>query len=281
MEVSNITDENIEEYSDLIIADIAENIGRKYFRAKAVTDGDDEVVGVMVWEYKNIGDDKDAEAELSWISLNNIESGRELINAFRKDAVEEAVAKTYFEKKDPEDGLPDILSKLKFKTAKQESRDIYITVGELAENKVAAKKAPSYIKSLSEVSYREFRQGIIGCLYNGKKGMVEDLSTLSMDWYEPGISCVVKTDDELTGFLLVHKLPSGGLMPLLFYASGPNFRVDLLDMMCYAIRKAASDYPAETKVLIRRHNNAVHALSDKLFPGIKGEEVLFGERPEG
>ena len=281
MEISNITDENIEEYSDLISADVAENIGRKYFRARAVTDGGDKVSGVMVWEYRNISDEKDAEAELSWLSMKNVESGRELFSAFRKDAVEEAVAKTYFEKKDSEDGLSDILSKLKFKTAKQESRDIYITVGELAENKVAAKKAPSYIKSLSEVSYREFRQGIIGCLYNGKKGMVEDLSTLSMDWYEPEISCVVKTDDELTGFFLIHKLPSGVLMPLLYYAGGPNFRIDLLDMMRYAIRKAAADYPADTKVLIRRHNNAVHALSDKLFPGIKGEEILFGERPEG
>ena len=280
MTVSNITDENIEEYSDLIDGDIAENIGRKYFRASAVTNKADEVGAVMVWEYKNTGDDKDPEAELSWLSLKDNECTRELFNAFRKDIVEEAVARTYFELEDPKDKLSDVFSKLKFKTTKRESRDIYTTVGELAGNKIAAKKAPSYIMSISDISYREFRQGIIGCLYNGKKGMVEDLSTLSMDWYEPELSCVVKTDDELTGFLLIHKFPSGVLMPLLFYAGGPNYRMDLLDMMRFSVRKAASIYPAETKVLIRRHNDAVRALSDKLFPGVQGEEILFGERPE-
>ena len=199
-----------------------------------------------------------------------------------KDALEMKLDEADYQAENTTERLThdDVFSKLKFKTTKRESRDIYTTVGELAGNKIAAKKAPSYIMSISDISYREFRQGIIGCLYNGKKGMVEDLSTLSMDWYEPELSCVVKTDDELTGFLLIHKFPSGVLMPLLFYAGGPNYRMDLLDMMRFSVRNAASIYPAETKVLIRRHNDAVRALSDKLFPGVQGEEILFGERPE-
>ena len=136
------------------------------------------------------------------------------------------------------------------------------------------------IAELGEITGREFRQGIIGCLYNGRKGIYDDLSAIPIGWYDQEISCVVRTDDEVTGFLLVHRTPSGSLMPVLFYAGGPNSRMDLLGMLIFAIQRAGEECPPDTKVLIRRHSHEVRALSDNLFPGVKGREILYGERTE-
>ncbi|MBR4513842.1 MAG: hypothetical protein IKO61_03020 [Lachnospiraceae bacterium] len=56
--------------------------------------------------------------------------------------------------------------------------------------------------------------------------------------------------------------------------------MDLLNLIRFAIRSAAAEYGPDTKILIRRHNQAVKALSDKLFPDKKGKMALFGKRKE-
>ena len=66
----------------------------------------------------------------------------------------------------------------------------------------------------------------------------------------------------------------------LLFSSGGDSRVDILRMMIRSIRAAAGKYPEDTPVILRRHNKTVQALTDKLFPGKKGEAVLYAERKE-
>ena len=88
------------------------------------------------------------------------------------------------------------------------------------------------------------------------------------------------TDDRVSGFLLVHQLASKRLSVDLLFSSSGDARHDILRMITRSIRTAIDKYPIDTPVVLRRHNNSVHALTDKLFPDKKGEMILFGERKE-
>ena len=280
MEVVAITEENLDEFTDVIDVDIAENIGRKYYRGIGIRDEMDDIVASMIWEYKNANDDADTRTELMWVSMNTEEHADELFKYYREDAKFENVKTSFFDMAIPEELVSEALTKHGFTVKEHESRDIYTTVGEVAKFSLAQKKPPSYIVGLFDLTVKQYRQGVISCLYKGKKGMMEDLSGVPMGWYDQDISCAVRTDDEITGFLLVHKTPSGILMPVLFYASGPNSKMDLLNMIRFSIRSAAAECRPDTKILIRRHSQAVKALSDKLLPDKKGEPALFGKRKE-
>ncbi len=70
------------------------------------------------------------------------------------------------------------------------------------------------------------------------------------------------------------------MAPVLLYAVGPNSKLDLVNMIRFTIRSAAEEYDPDTKILIRRHNPSVKALSAKLLPELKGEVAMFGEREE-
>ncbi|MBR4515713.1 MAG: hypothetical protein IKO61_12610 [Lachnospiraceae bacterium] len=280
MEIVEINEENLDEFVDYIDEDVAESIGRKYYRGMGIIDDSEDILGSLIWEYKNSNDDDDTLAELVWLSLEQGAESDELFEAFKEDAEFENVKKSFFELENPDEVVAEALTAQSFKTKKRESRDIYTTVGELAGLSIARKKPPSYIVGLFDLTVKQYRQGIITCLYKGRKGLVEDLAVMPMGWYDMDVSCAVRTDGEITGFLLVHRYPSGILAPVFLFASGPNSKMDLLNMLRYAIRSAAEEFSPETSVLIRRHNPAVKALSDKLFPGVKGDTVLYGERKE-
>ncbi len=110
--------------------------------------------------------------------------------------------------------------------------------------------------------------------------VLEDLSYLPKRWFEQTVSCCVKTDGKVSGFLLVHACPSGVLMPVLFFAVGADSRFNLLEMMRFSIAQAALNYPKDTVIRILRRNPPVRALSEKLFPGRKGKPAKAGKRFE-
>lgn len=280
MDVVDITEENIEDLMDLVDVDVADNIGRRYFHGKVLVNGEGESVGVLIWEYKNLDEYSDNEAELSCVSLVGDTNGKELFDAYKTEVDSENVVKSFFELEDPDENVYESIVDQDFKTRKQESRDVYVPLEKLAAHKVSIGRVPNYVVALKDISSRDFKQGIIGCLYRGRKGILEDIAVLPKEWYEKELSCVVRTDDDLTGFLLIRRLPSGSLMPVLFYAVGPNYKMDLVNMLRYSIQKATESYESDTKILIRRHTEAVKALVGKLFPELQGEEILAGIRKE-
>ena len=126
----------------------------------------------------------------------------------------------------------------------------------------------------------QFWQGITNCVLHDKKGLMDDLAVMAKDWYDPQISCYVMTDGRINGFFLIHRTPSGILMPVLLTAIGPDSRLDLLNMLSYTINATVENYPADTKIEIRRHAEYVNALVSFLLPGRKGETVWTGSRIE-
>ena len=277
MELFDITIDNSTELSDILETDIRESIGRKYYCGKAIMDDEKKPVGCLVWEYKNVNDETDTETEIVCFNVQDERAGKELLDAFDTDS-SMAGGKTYVYLPAFEKIQADILESKGFSLKQQESRDIYLTVEELAENKLFKKNPTSYVFGLDEISGREFRQGIMKCLFYGKRGLLEDISSLPMTWYDPEVSCVVRTDDELTGLLLVHRFPSGILMPCVLYASGPDAKTDLLDLMRFSVQAAARTCSGDTKVLIRRDKSFVRGLAEKLFPKKQGDVSIYGER---
>ena len=56
MKMTVLTVDNIEDYRDFIGADMAENIGRNYYRGLIAEDGS-ECLGGIIWQYKNAGNE--------------------------------------------------------------------------------------------------------------------------------------------------------------------------------------------------------------------------------
>ena len=63
MDIVNLDEENIEMYTDYLTPDVAENVGRTFYRGLIVEDNDSPVAG-MVWDVKNMMRDDDVVAFL-------------------------------------------------------------------------------------------------------------------------------------------------------------------------------------------------------------------------
>ena len=80
--------------------------------------------------------------------------------------------------------------------------------------------------------------------------------------------------------LLLHQLPSERLSVDLLFSSEEDMQSDYHLMIMHSIRKASVKYPDKTPVIIKRHDQVIHTMTDRLFPNIKGDTVLYGERRE-
>lgn len=131
---------------------------------------------------------------------------------------------------------------------------------------------------LCEISPREYKQGIMACVFNGRYRLLDDLPFLSMTRFEPDISCCVFLDDKVQGFLLVHETTEGTLIPELFFALEPDANLHLLQMLHFSVQAVIEYKDAEAKVIVKRHNDATKKLSARLFPGKKGDTVICCEK---
>ena len=277
MEVLEITQENINNFGSIMPEDVIESIGRKFYHAKVLMDDSQETLGCLVWSYKDVNEESDTEAEIVYISIADEDSGRELFDSFVNEAKEEAVGRVFLEFGTDDETLKDFLTDIGFNITEKESRDIYVNILELQNIKFLQKRPPSRVYALFDVSAREFRQGIMKCIYFGKRGLMEDLSSLPKTWYDPAVSCAVKADDEITGVLLIHTFPSGDVMPCLLFADGPDAKMDLLDMLRFSAQSVSYQYSENTRLLIRRESPTTIGLVKKLFPDKKGENIYYGE----
>jgi len=277
MSIIELNEENITEFGDIIDPDTAESIGREFYRGVAVRAGEDSPSGALIWEYKNLEDDSDTGAEIVFITAGNKEAAEELLSEFDGQTSGEAVVRSFFEMGDISDDARKGFTDDGFSVTSGESRDLFVSVSDLS-GLAAKKKVPPKIVGLSDVTEAQFMQGVINCLFNGKKGIMEDLEYIEKDWFEQDISAAVITDGKISGFFLVHCFPSGKLMPVLLTAMGPDANVDLLYMLCFSADRALKKYSGDTPVIIRRHNDTVGALAGKLFGQKTGKEAVFGER---
>ena len=279
MNIKEIMEDNIEEYSSIISEDVAENMERMYYRGLACHDDDGGVQSAMIWELRSVEKDGDTEACIESVYADDLGSLEDLLKEYHDQAVDEEVVRSFFEITALDKEVGDALGGLGFDISSVEGSDVMLTVSELAAIPLMKKKPPSYIKSIAELDIKSYHQGIMKILFKNDVSAMEDLSYIPKNWFEQDVSCYVITDNKVNGFLLVHKFPSGILRPVLYCATGPDSVKDLAYMMIYSIGRAAEKHP-DSKVLIRRRNDKVKAMVNKLFPGKKGEPAMSGKREE-
>ncbi|MCR5094885.1 MAG: hypothetical protein K6B72_13035 [Lachnospiraceae bacterium] len=279
MDPVKISEDNLEEYSELLPPDIAENMSRDFYRGVAL--GGSDAGAAAVWELRDAdGESADTTSEMKWLFQRDEESGQELLKSYRKAAAEEFVVRTFYEFPADAEGCRELLAAGGFSVEEKEGRDVVTTIGELNALAIAKGKVPSHVQGVGELTIRQYRRGIMDCLFHGHKGMLQDLAKLPMNYFDQEVSSCVFLDDKVNGFLLVHEMPSGPVFVNYMCAFEPEMRTNLALMIRRSIQKAAEKYPAETAVILRRYNEATKKLVEKLFPGKKGEMVIAGERKE-
>ena len=280
MDIQAISAEDIFEYSDYVDSDIAENMNRIYYHGMAGFDCEDgSLLSILIWELKSVDEKDKPDSELKWLYVADPSVIVPLFECYREAANEYEVKKTSFEFPSSEE-KEEALADCGFSINQTESKTLEVTLKECADLSIAKKAAPGYVQSIEELDEQDFLQGLMNILFNYESPALEDISFIPKQWYEQAISCCIKTDENVSGMLLIHACPSGALIPVLFFAVGADSRMNLLEMMRYSIRKAAECYPEDTVVRIHRRNDSVKALSKKLFPGKKGEPAIAGERME-
>ena len=280
MNIKEIVANNIKEYAGIVDPDIAENMTRMYYRGLACHDDDDSVKSAMIWELQAVEEESDTESRIECVYAKDPGSIEELLGAYHGQAVDEEVKRSFFEYPSLDEKVWESLSGQGFDIASVEGRDVHITIDELASLPLAQKKAPSFVESLADLETTEYHQGIMKLLLKSDTCPMEDMCYIPKSWFEQDISCFVKTDGKVNGFLLIHEFPSGMLMPVFFRATGPDASKNIAYMMIYSINKAAKKYPGDRTVLVRRRASYIEALVQKFFPGRKGVPAVAGERRE-
>ena len=278
MEIKRLNEDNVEDYEEILDPDVSESIGRDFYRGVVALDPDMEAVGAMIWEYKNMEEEKDTDVEICLIRAEEEDAARQMLEEYDEQTEACEVRRSYFEVADLPEAVRQVFTEAGFTLTDREGNDLRLTISDMKPISALKKKVAGNIVGLSDISELQFMQGVTTCLFNGRKGLVEDLEFMEKDWFEEDVSSCAITDGKISGMLLVHRFPSGTLMPVLLAATGPDSKIDLINMIVYAARKAAECYPNENSVVIRRHNKTVQALSAKLFAKKTGEQVIYGCR---
>ena len=276
MEIKEINHANLSDHEELASSDEAENIGRTCCRGLMAYDMF-ESKGAIVWTTMNAETDNAGE-EIGFLQASDEYAAAELIEEHDAVVRSEGIAYSFLEEKDMPEGIRSALESAGFRVVNTESRDICTDVGSLDGIKVPRTRLPDYVMSIGRLTEIELWNGLTLCLYDGRKGLVEDLDQMTEEWFDPDISSCIKADGKVEGMLLVHRSPSGTLMPVLFYCRGRDQNKNLMYMLRFSINAARKKYDADTKVVLRRHDDATTNLISYLFPDAKGESVYRGER---
>ena len=279
MEFIEITSENAEDFSAYIDEDMAENLDRTFFRSIGVLEGD-APVGAIVYELKDSENEEDTKSRIRVLCGDNDDIKCGLLEEYKKELSEDEVLESFFESGD--ELLAGILEGNGFSCSQTEGEEIEVSIDDIKKLISIFKitRFPEYIQSISGLSVLQYRTFIKNCLFKGKHGICEDLAYLPKTWFEQDVSSCVLIDDKVDGVLLMKKTPSGRLVAQLYVDIGPDSKKNLILLLAYTCVKTVELYPEDTKVIIRRHNDSVRKLTDKLVAGRKGDTVFVGTRRE-
>lgn len=276
MEIKDINHANLNDYEPLVNSDESENIGRTCCHGMMAYDLF-EPRGAMVWTQMNIDSDDPSE-EIGFFDVLDEEAAADLMEEHDSAIESDGIRRSFMEAADMPDSIRHAMEEAGFKVSSAESRDIIIDVGWLDNIKVPKSRVPDYITGIDCLSEMELWNGLTLCLYNGRKGLVEDLDLMTEEWFEADISSCVRADGNVEGLLLIHRTLSGVLMPVLFYCDGRNQNKNLMYMLRFSINAIKKKYSRDTRILLRRHNEATIRLISYLFPDARGETVYRCER---
>lgn len=278
MAIVDINEDNMGKYSDLL-GTFADCIGREYYHA-ICSEEDEDVGGYLLWQLIDADEEADTRSEIKAFYCTDAGAAAEMLEVYNARVKKLKVVSTYFEL--PYDTASEYASAFEaagFSVEAAEGQTITVTIADVEKLPMAKKKVPDYIMSVSSLMVRSFRKGITNCLFHGcTGGLLPDVSFLPISWYEPEISCYVETDGKPNGFLLVHRNSNDVLEVQMLFAFGPDYVLNIAQMVAFAMGAAIAQYSPQTQIRLRRHNKASAALTAKLFPGVHGEQVLRGKK---
>ena len=281
MEVIMLTEDNVAGFESYLTEDVAENIGRTYYRGLVVTEDDTPVAG-MIWELKNVINEENVESHIKWLKIEREDAADPMFEKYGQMAMETSVKKTTV-------SLPArtgktekaILKNKGFSVALMEGDQITARLSEIAQIEFVKKiKKPESINPLRFITQRGFNSVLRRMMSLGHFGICEDLPYLPRSYFENDISCFSEVDGVINGLFLCHKYPSGKLEVSMIAAIGKDYVKILPYMIGVAVQNAIEIYPPDTEVIIDRHNYASLALGEKLFPRGFGIPIYVGERTE-
>lgn len=283
MKIIELTDDNVIDYEDFFDDTVIADIGREYHEGLVIENSaGDGIRASIFWELKNAEvDDVDTTSEILDLVASDSDGCEEILRAFNEKGIESGAKRSYFEFASLDSIQKASLENDGFKIKKTESRDIFVSVGDLAKLPFMKIKPPGYIKSLSEVTERQFKTGVMTSVLHGRYGLLDDLPFLPMSWFDMTLSSCVITDGVINGLLLVRRVREGLYRVELFFAMKPDANINLLNLMRYSIRAAVSKRSKDDVVILRRHSNPAVALVKRLFPDRNGDEVMWGEKIYG
>ncbi len=283
MSIIELDEDNVNEYIPYMGEDMAENIQREFYRGIIIPSGEgDGISAGMVWQYRNFEDEKDTESVIEWIRIIDSEAADTLLGAYHDKIKEEGAVRSHFvipvkEYKNEKEAL----KAAGFSAKLSEGDNIIVELSELSAMPIMKdRRVPDNIGTISELTVRKFRKGISKTVQRGRKGLCEDLAYLSMSYFEADVSCYSMDDDEISGFLLFHKLPSDMLSVQLMVGLDDNYQKNLLGMIRKFIISMEEKYTPETLIVLNRHNSASLQLAEKLLPRGFGIPVYAGSREE-
>ncbi len=280
MKIMQITDDNKDDFISILGKDVAEDLSRIFFRGLGAKDDNDEAVGVFVYEIVESETDKDTRSIIWMLKSDNEKTAASLQSVYKNDEVAaDGIAESCYEL--PGEKEASELEKAGFSKEKKESEYLRVTLSEFSSTAFAKKrKIPDFIRPLSDISVLEYRSAVKAFLARGQKGIADDLPYLPKKWFDGDVSICSTADGKIDGMFLVRATPSGILMPILYYAYGPDYVKNLAFMLCRSIENALEKYPPETQVVICRAKKASRDMMEKILPQAKGEEVFCGSRRE-
>lgn len=273
-----LTKRNQKQYESYFDPDALQNIERAYFRGLVIPDETGNPEAAMIWEYREVDDEDDPISEIVWLRSEKESATERLLTGYETEMEKREVSRSYFELPLLSEKEEAVFRNAGYVLENRESRDIVTTVGELSARSFLMGLGTPSVVSLKDITEDQFHGGVTNCLFYEKKGLLEDLAFLTMDWFDAEVSSCYLRKDKVKGFLLAHRKPSGILMIDLLFASGTNAALNIYRLIRHTIRAAEKCYPPETKILIRRHNPRASRLAKLLLPGKHGELVTYGRK---
>ena len=273
MGIIEINAYNLEEYMDILGVDLAENVGRKGYRALAL---DEKAGNLIMWKSAPL---KGSEmvSDILFFEASERSLGKELLVELVRSSSEQGIKKYHFTLTGINDVELGLLKSFGFSVKRTESRDVFSSLADI--QLTTLKAVPDTIKpvSLNMLTYPEFRQQLTASLLKAKRGANHDIADLPMRWYDQDLSCAMLRDGEGGGLFLIHVLPSGALHPVFLNSNGTEPIKDMLVMIRYSLGQALKKYPSDRLIRIGRRNSDIKALVDKLLGEKRISTVFEGE----
>ncbi len=281
MNIRVLSPEIISQYTDYFGQDMAENIGRQYYRGLIATEGD-EIKAGLVWEYRDIEQKAENRSQIEFFRASDAEASKLIFAEYQKQITEYDVkiSSVVIPVKNTKEEKAALME-AGFSMRLSESDDILVSLSELSAMPLMKKRTvPKEIMPIRQITIRRFKRGIAECVELDRKGVCEDLSYLPMGWFDTEVSCCYETDDSIKGLLLFHKLPSGILSIQLMVCINEDPGIIIPGMLRFFISACEQIYPPDQKIRFNRHNKATFHLTEYLLPRGFGIPVYTGSRKE-